>query len=380
MTPFACALLAATTALAPSAAVRPAASAPHHDTDSYAHVVVGASEVRLALELDTDGFMAEVEALPPQGEDWAAVDVEPLLERAADWVAERWALTLDGVPVELAPRGFDLLKAFDPMAQQERHLRIVLHYTFAAPTAAAAATLVQRLFEGRELAHRHTLLLERATADGGTKGGAPELLEEWRTARGRPFHFTLPDCAPGAGARRAWSAARAGVRSLLAAPWLPLFLLALALAPLAARERIGAFAATGGALLLAFAAARADWLAPAPWAALAAAALSVGYVAAENLFAAELKLRAATAALFGVVHGMALAPLADAADRAGRDDRLATGAAFVAPALLGALLIGSAGLLVEPTPRQRPALVRLVALLLMAVSLVGVVLAVNDRP
>jgi hypothetical protein len=272
------------------------------------------------------------------------------------------------------------------MAQQERHVRIVLHYSFAAPHHDAPATLEQRLFEGRELAHRHSLLLERAR-----DGAALELLEEWRTARGRPFHFTLPDFAPGATGRRAWAAAQAGARSSVAAPWTALFLLALALAPLGSRERIGALAATAAATCGAFAAARAGFIAPAPWAALAAAAVSVGYVAAENLFAAELKLRAATAALFGVVHGMALAPMAEGAGlgAAARgsgprivlldEDRIATGAAFLAAALLCALLIGGGGFRFGGTPRQPSAANRLVSLLLMAASLAGVVMAVGSR-
>src|SRR6185436_19152946 len=54
--------------------------------------------------------------------------------------------------------------------------------------------------------------------------------------------------------------------------------------------------------------ARADVIAPAPWAATAAAAFSVAYVAAENRLSRSVKLRVATAALFGLVHGMALAP------------------------------------------------------------------------
>lgn len=353
-------------------------SAPHHDTDSYAHLVLGGAQVELALELDTDSLMAEIEAPPPLGADWEPADVEPLLARAADWVAEQWQLELEGERVALEPRGCELLRAFDPMVQSERNLRVVLKYAFAAPPRDAAGTLVQRIFEGRELAHRHSLLLERAGANGAE---AALLLDEWRTVRGRPFHFTLPDCAPGATGRRTLTAVAQGARAIVGAPWLALFLLALAWAPLPRLSNLASLAAAAGAVALAFFAVRAEWIAPAAWAAQASAALAVGYVAAENLFARELKLRAATAALFGVVHGMAVASLAPTLRPTG--DLAATGlppAAFCAGALAVALATGALGVALESRLRTLPATRRVLALLLIAGSIVGVFLAVSGRP
>src|SRR5688572_4933241 len=275
----------------------------HHDTDSWAHLVVGGAEVELALEVETDSFMAEIEALPPEGDDWSRADVEAAQPRIAEWLAERWRLELDGAAVVPEWRGFELLRVFDPLQQAERNVRVVLRFAFAAPRRDAAATLTQRLFEGRELAHRHTLLLERGRAE---QGG--ELLQEWRVGRGAPFHFTLPDAAPGAAGRQAARAAARGATHAATLPWLLLFAAALAAAPLPWRARMRSLLATAAVAALAFAAARMEWIAPAPWAATAAAALSVGYLALENHHARQLELRSATAALFGVVHGMALAP------------------------------------------------------------------------
>ncbi|MSR46672.1 MAG: hypothetical protein EXS13_06365 [Planctomycetes bacterium] len=351
----------------------------HHDTDSYAHLVVGGERVKLALELDTDSLMAEVEALPPQGEDWEAVDLEPILARAAEWVDEHWQLTLDGTRVEIEPRGFELLKAFDPLVQSERNVSVALRFEFTAPHHDAAATLQQTLFEGREIGHRHTLLLERSRGDAGRKLAAePQLNEEWRVGRGSAFHFTLHDTAPGAGMRRALRAAIRGSTTIGTSPWLALFVLALALAPLPGRTRAASVAAMAGVAALAFVAARADWIAPAGWAATAAAALAVGYVAAENGFARELKLRVATAALFGVVHGMAVAPLAGRTTRAAGFS--AADAAFFAGAcVVGVLAGGAIGAALSRLLRERPAAQRLLPLLLIVASVLGTIAAVHGR-
>jgi len=343
----------------------------HHDTDSYAHLVVGGDEVELALELETDSFMADVEALPPEGDDWSGADVEAVRARAEAWVAERWQLALDGADVALAWRGAELLRAFDPLQQAERNVRVVLRFGFAAPRRDAAATLTQRLFEGRELAHRHTLLLERGRAETGG-----ELLQEWRVGRGAPFHFTLPDAAPGAAGRQAARAAARGATGAATTPWLLLFAAALAAAPQPWRARARALAATAAVAALAFAAAHAGWIAPAPWAATAAAALSVGYLALENHHAKALELRGATAALFGVVHGMALAPQLELHAGAAAGATVAFAASAIATALLGGALLG---LGLSRLARGRAAVAFAVPWLLAVAAGAGAFFAIRGR-
>ncbi len=349
------------------AAAAPPSVARHHDTDSYAHLSLDASGAELRLELDTDSLMAEVEALPPLTEDWEAADVTAVLPRIAEFVADHWQLELDGAPVALAEHGFELLRTFDPMQRAERNVRVVLRLTFTPPPRSAAATLRQTLFAGRELDHRHTLLLAV---------GDDEPIE-WRVRNGTPFHFTLPDVAPGAHRRALRDALHGGLWHATRQPWLAAFMLVLLLAPLPRRERARSMVAAAAAAALTWSATRLGWIAPSPWAATAAAALAIAYVAGENCFVRELKLRTATAALFGVVEGMAL----EAPSRSPATATFATGAAWCLGALLAASAIGAmATLLLQPLCRRFPWLRPITAGALVTLGAIGLFLAVRGRP
>jgi hypothetical protein len=275
-----------------------AASGPHVDTVSYAQLCLGGPQLELLFELDLDHVMQAVEAPPPLGEDWSDEDVRNVRERAIRYLSAHWQLWFDGLPEAWTPGGFERLLAFDPLLQKERAIRVAFRFSFPAPRRDARATLAQSLFDGIELAHRHFLVLEAPDGKGA----------ELAVPSGTPFHFTLPDAGPGAAARRLRARAIEGAGLSLSAPWLLLFLAALLVAPTAPRERLRSAGAALAAASAAFALVAADWIAPAAWASTAAAALSVAYVAAENRFARAIQLRTATAALFGLVHGMALAP------------------------------------------------------------------------
>jgi hypothetical protein len=271
----------------------------HVDTVSFATLRVGESSIELELELDTVHLMQCSDALPPKGEDWSEEDVRAVEPQLLEYLAGRWRLSVDGRPQELSSRGFELRRSFDPFAQADRALRVAFAFTLPRPPRAAKATLEEDLFEGIEMAHRHVLRVE---ADGAP--GSEQLVPN-----ATPYDFELPDVGPGATMRRCASAATVAARRLASAPWLPLFLLALLVAPLPSRERARSLLATLASAVLAFALARADVISPAPWAAAAAAALSVAYLAAENRFSRKLELRLPTAALFGLVHGMAIGAL-----------------------------------------------------------------------
>lgn len=352
----------------------------HHDTESFAHLRLLGERAELVLELDSDALLGSVEALPPLTEDWEASDVEAALPRIQAWLDERLELRLAGERVALVPSDFTLLRAFDPLLKAERNLRVALRCPFELPPRDAAASLRQELFVGRELDHRHTLLLE---AGGLT-------LREWRVRSGEPFHFELPDLAPGATGRAARRAALQAAHQLASAPWLAAFLLALLLAPLSIGARAKALGAAVAATAAGCLASRLDWIAPSPWAAQAAAALAIAYVAGENLLARDLKLRSATAALFGLVHGMALAapslaaqPPIDPAssDLPGAADGATVVAAWLASALLTASALGgAAALLLLPLAKRAPLVARIGAALLMALGAAGLFLAVRARP
>lgn len=368
--------LAASLAAPAATAVR----APHHDTESFAHLRLLGERAELVLELDSDALLGSVEALPPLTEDWEAPDIEAALPRIQEWLDERFELRIAGERVALVPRDFTLLRAFDPLLKAERNLRVALRCPFELPPGTAAASLRQELFVGRELDHRHTLLLE---AGGLT-------LREWRVRSGEPFHFELPDLAPGATSRAARRAALQAVQQMASAPWLAAFLLALLLAPLSIGARATSLCAALAATAAGCLASRLDWIAPSPWAAQAAAALAIAYVAGENLLARDLKLRSATAALFGLVHGMALAAASLAAeppsDPASSDlPGAAHGATVVAAWLASALLTasalgGAAALLLLPLAKRAPLVARVGAALLMALGAAGLFLAVRARP
>ncbi|MBL8840351.1 MAG: hypothetical protein JNL90_02355 [Planctomycetes bacterium] len=373
-------LAVATLALAMAAPAAATARALHHDTESFAHLRLLGERAELVLELDSDALLGSVEALPPLTEDWEAPDVAAALPRIEAWLDERFELRIAGERVAVVPSDFTLLRAFDPLLKAERNLRVALRCPLELPPGDAAASLRQELFVGRELDHRHTLLLE---AGGLT-------LREWRVRSGEPFHFELPDLAPGATGRAAHRAALQAAQQMASAPWLAAFLLALLLAPLS----IGARARSLGAALTATAAgclaSRLDWIAPSPWAAQAAAALAIAYVAGENLLARDLKLRSATAALFGLVHGMALAAPSLAAQPAfdpapselpGAANGAVVVAAWLASALLSASAIGGvAALLLLPLAKRAPLVARIGAVLLMALGAAGLFLAVRARP
>lgn len=136
------------------------------------------------------------------------------------------------------------------------------------------------------------------------------------------------------------------------------------------------------AAALAFAATRAHWIAPAPWAASAAAAFAVGYVAVENWRSDPVRLRRATAALFGLVEGMALAPLAL---MPGRATGAGEGAIFIAVALAVAAAIAvviamAIGVDDWSKERERPGVrVKVAHFVLLAVSAAGIGIVVFTR-
>jgi hypothetical protein len=137
---------------------------------------------------------------------------------------------------------------------------------------------------------------------------------------------------------------------------------------------VGAALATAAC---AFALTHADVISPAPWAADAAAALSIAYLAAENRFSKGVKLRTATAALFGLVHGMALARVRAGALSPTAVEAAATLVAACATAVAVAL---AASLLVRTlrtfAPRAMPFLTDSA---LMLGGAAGVVLALLHR-
>jgi len=314
------ALLVALLALSSSSA--PGSSA-HYDTDSRATVAFGGPALELVLELDLLHWTYALEAPPPRGEDWSEEDLRAVGKRALAYLADHWRLTIDDQAAAWTPDGFELLRAFDPMAQQERALRIAYRFTIASPARDATASLLETLFDGLEPAHRHSILL--------TFPDRPDVL--LAVQNGEPLRFPLPDVGPGASRRRGLARAKAGALSSLSSPWLALFLAALLVSPLPLSKRRASAAAALAAAAAAFALARADLIAPAAWAATASAAFSVVYVVAENRFSREVKLRVATAALFGLVHGMALS---SAIPASALPPTVGENAAFGAAALLAA--------------------------------------------
>jgi len=269
----------------------------HVDTVSFAHMRLGGERIELELEVDTDHLMQAIEAKPPLAADWSDAELRELEPKAIAYLDARWRLALDGFPATLTPRGFARRPAFDPMIQQERAVRLAFAFSVVPPRQDARATLLASLFEGIELRHQHVLLVECPDRPGAELGVPP----------GLPFHFTLPDAAPGAALRRLRTRAIEGAAVSFASPWLLLFLVALLVGPLPAGARAAGAAAAAAAAAASYSLVRAELIAPAPWAATAAAALSVAYLAAENRFASEVRLRLPTAAMFGLVHGMVLA-------------------------------------------------------------------------
>ncbi len=310
-----------------------ALSAAHADTVSVATLTIGRDAVRLSLVVDADRLMEVCGSPPPLGEEWTRTEIEEVAARAYAYVAGRWRLRSEGRAVALAPESIGPAPAKNPVTGREAPRRVELRFRFEAPRD-AALELTEKLFEELEPSHRHFVVLsdgsEPPLADFGVLGAVP-------------CRFVLPDSGEGAAARRLRARLWAGARAAVAEPWLLAFLVALAAAPAAARARATAAGAALGAAALAFAAARAGWIEPAPWAARAAAAFAPVYLAVENRRSRRLDLRVATALLFGLVHGMALAPEMEAVGRIG--GALAAGAfaaATIATAAALAALLAAA--------------------------------------
>src|SRR5262245_559887 len=141
------------------ASVRPGPAA-HVDTVSSARFKLGGDAIELVLEVDTDHLMQAVDAPPPAAGEWTEEDVLFSEPAAQQYFATHWQLALDGLPQPVTPHGFERLMAFDPMIQQERAVRIAFRFTFPTPRHDAKAVVLQTLFDGIELAHRHVVILD----------------------------------------------------------------------------------------------------------------------------------------------------------------------------------------------------------------------------
>lgn len=306
-----------------------ALAAAHSDTESVATFELAPDAVRIAFSFDTARIMEVAQAKPSAGDDWSDEDAAGIAERAAAYVQSHWQLTADGAAVPLTFEGVRLVALVDPVIGVARNTRIELRFR-APPLRDAAAELVETLLEDLEPTHHHFVVLK---GPGGTT------IQEIAAVNGLRCRFFIPDVAEGAAGRRLRARVVTGARAAVGEPWLAALLLALLVAPLPRRERFTSLVAAVAAAALAFGATRAGWISPAPWAARAAAAFAVGYVAVENWKSDVVKLRVATAALFGLVEGMALAPLALVA---GRTTGAAEGVAFVAAALVVATIVAIA--------------------------------------
>jgi hypothetical protein len=349
-----------------------ALAAAHSDTESVATLELTPAGVRVTLSLDASRVMEICQAKPPGGDDWSDADAAAIADKAQAYVASHWRLTAGGCDIALVPEGIALRAVVDPSIGVARNVRFELTYR-APPLRDVVAELVETLMEGLEPSHRHFVVL---------KGGDGATLGEFAVVSGLPCRFFIADLGEGATLRRLRAQAVAGARAAVSEPWLAALLLALLVAPLPSRERFVSFAAALAAAAISFTATRAHWISPAPWAARAAAAFAVGYVAIENWRSDPVRLRRATAALFGLVEGMALAPLAL---MPGRATGAGEGATFIGVALAVAAIVALAIAMAFRVDdwskeRERPAMrVKAAHLALLLVGAAGVALAISAR-
>jgi hypothetical protein len=339
----------------------------HADSVSVATITIGRDALRLVLAVDADRLMEVCRSPPPLGEEWTPAEIAAVAERAYAYVGDRWRLRSGGRDVALAPESIAPGLVRDPATGRDVARRVELRFRLDAARD-APFELTETLFEELEPSHHHFVVL--------SDGGDPPLAD-FGVLGAVPCRFFLPDSGEGATGRRLRARALAGARAAVAAPWLLAFLVALVAAPLAAGRRpAAAFLRTSavpsalGAAAFAFAIARLGWIEPAPWAARAAAAFAPVYLALENRRRRGLELRFATALLFGLVQGMALATEMDSIGRIGgapADGAFLVGK-LVTAAALAALLAATVGRL-----RRGPLALDVAAL---ATGATGVALAV----
>jgi hypothetical protein len=345
-------------------------AAAHSDTESVATLELAPDRTRVTFLLDTARIMEACQAKPPLGEDWSDGDVAAIAEKACAYVDSHWRLTRSGSPVALVADGVALHPTNDPMTGLPRNVQVEVRFR-APPLRDVEVELLVTLLEEFEPNHHHFVV---------EKGGDGQPLSEFAVVPHVRCRFFLTDIGEGATARRLRAQVVAGARAAVREPWLAALLLALLVAPLARRARFASFAAALAGAAIAFAATRAGWIAPAAWAARAAATFSIAYVAVENWRSDPVRLRLPTAALFGLVQGMALAPLALVA---GRSTGASEAAAFVAVALLvacaAAVIVAAIVRLGAGSSPGRPNCTTVANLILLVVGAGGVAFVLWTR-
>ena len=273
----------------------------HGDTESQAHLALR-GRGSLTLEVDTDRMMQAIAQERPDGFPWTVVEIADHEVAILEHLQQHYRLRRDEASLPLEPVRVDPLLGLDPLFGVERIHRLLAHYRLPPQAGDFTLQVEHDLFADLEIAHRHVLHFEEPDA-------VTEPVSVVLTSLPTPFRVEDPSAA-GARARLLHWAGR-GIRET--GWWLAaLFVVAL----LAVRLRDSSAAAPVAAFhpaivfvlflpLCAWIGAKLD-LDPAPWAVRITSALSICYVAGENLFARDLGLRLATAALFSVVHGLHL--------------------------------------------------------------------------
>jgi hypothetical protein len=166
--------------------------------------------------------------------------------------------------------------------------------------------------------HRH---LARAVAMGTSPpnpAAGPSAVDAILSRRTPSFSLDVPDApespSPPAepGARPPW---QRGALLVLARPWAPAFLLAIFATCASRRAALLAAAAFTGAAALGFGLGAGGLFLPGPLALAVAVALSLVYAGIEAVVSPEPRFRWATAAPFGLVHGIAWAAALPAGSR-----------------------------------------------------------------
>jgi hypothetical protein len=309
---------------------------PHADTESVATFALSPDGIELTIVVDVDRILEVTQANPPPGLPVDDATIAAAAPAALDYVRRHWRLSGPDGPIALQGGAVAPRRVRDP-AGGEGELREVALTFRLPPLRDVEVTLLETFFEDLESSHHHFVVLS---------AGTRERIEEFAVEGGLACTFVVPDLGPGAELRRMRTRLLAGLKSALLAPWLLALLAALLVAPQPRRARATAAVVALLAAGAAFAATRAGFASPAPWAATLAAAFAALYVALENLRARDFRLRSATALFFGLVDGMALA------GGAGGHGGAAGDVVFGAAALAAAAVLAVAAAAVASRPAR----------------------------
>ncbi len=268
----------------------------HTNTESVTALRLDSSDFQIQVAVDADRMMLTIGAAEEDGTRWSESLIQPYAPQIFQYLLEQQEWAVEGKLWKPRSERLECRDSLDPFSGERFVTEIVAHFSFPKRSGDFSLNVMHDLFAETESFHANIFRL----VDGDLTASYPMVPRI-------PTAVRVEDSSTRGLWLRAKSYLGRGLLEPLREYAASVFLLLMILAESGARRILRVTFGFLAGLAVSFLLISYGVLSPSPYATKLAVAFSIAYVAAENLLSKQVRLRAVTALLFGLIHGLPLA-------------------------------------------------------------------------